>query len=189
MSLLDLSEEVSMSLIISENSAEQPITKEMFYTAQRHLTPCLQVRDAKWRYSLLSSDGSRWICTYQAPDAQAVRDAYRRGGYVARRAWAGDLIQPKPQRSIAATGLRIVLEGTEAYLDEDSLNQTKDEMLRWSAEYGIEWICSYLSYDRTQLLSELIAPDLESVREMQQRLKIPDDRLWSAQVLSPENLP
>jgi hypothetical protein len=174
-----------MSLIISENSVEQPITEEMFYTAQQHLTPCLQVRDAKWRYSLLSSDGSRWICTYHAPDAQAVRDAYLRGGYVAKRAWAGDLIQPEPKRPISEAGLRIVLEGTDAYLGEEALNQTKNEMLRWNAEYGIEWICSYISYDRTRLISELVAPNSEVIRVAQQKLKIPHNRLWSAQVLSP----
>lgn len=69
------------------------------------------------------------------------------------------------------------------------LNHTKNEMLRWNAEYGIKWICSYLSYDRTRFISELIAPDLEAVREVQQKLKIPDDRVWSAQILSLGNLP
>ncbi|HEY9657864.1 MAG TPA: nickel-binding protein [Allocoleopsis sp.] len=177
-----------MSFVISENFVEQPLTEEMFYTAQQQLTPCLQIRDAKWRYSLLSSDGDRWICTYDAPDAQAVRDAYRRGGYVARRAWAGDLIQPEYQSPISETGLRIVLEGTYLYLDEEELNKTKNEMLRWKAEYDIEWICSYLSYDRTRLISELTASDLEAIRAVQQKLNIPDSRLWSAQVLSPGNL-
>lgn len=175
-----------MSLVISENSAEQPITEGMFYAAQQHLTPCLQVRNAKWRYSLLSSDRHRWICTYHAPDAEAVRDAYRRGGYIARRAWAGALIQPEHQRPISESRLRIVFEETYAYLDEETLNKTKNKMLHWNAEYGIEWICSYLSYDRTRLISELTALDLKLLQEVQQKLKIPDDRIWSAQILSPE---
>jgi Protein of unknown function (DUF4242) len=175
-----------MSLVISENSAEQPITEGLFYTAQQQLTPCLQVRDAKWRYSLLSNDRHRWICTYDAPDAEAIREAYRRGGYVARRAWAAELIQPEPQRPILETGLRIVLEETYADLDEAALTRTKKDMLGWKAAYGIEWICSYRSYDRTRLISELAAPNLEAVREVQQNLKIPDDRLWVAQILSPD---
>lgn len=82
-----------------------------------------------------------------------------------------------------------MLEGADAYLSEEELNHTKNEMLRWNVEHDIEWICSYLSYDRTRFISELIAPNLEAVREMQQKLKIPDGRLWSAQVLSAENLP
>lgn len=178
-----------MSLVISENFADQPVTERMFYTAQQQLTPCLQVRDAKWRYSLLSSDCRRWICTYHAPDAESVRDAYRRGGYVVRRAWAGDLIQPEHKQPISEAGLRIVLEGTDTYLGEEKLNSTRNEILRWTAEHGIEWICSYLSYDRTRFISELIAPNLEVVREVQQKLKISDSRVWSAQVLSPGNQP
>jgi Protein of unknown function (DUF4242) len=175
-----------MPLIVSENSAEQPLTESMFYTAQQELKPCLEIRDVQWRYSLLSSDRQRWICTYDAPDAQAVRDAYRRGGYVAIRAWTGDLIQPEHQPPISDAGLRIVLEEADSYLSEEELSKTKNEMLRWKAEYGIEWICSYLSSDRTRLISELTAPDLEPIRVVQQTLKIPNERIWSAQVLSPE---
>lgn len=173
-----------MFLVIIENSTEQPITKEMFYTAQRQLIPCLQVREAKWRYSLLSSDGDRWICTYYAPDAEAIRESYRRGGYVARRAWTGDLIQPDKQ-PVLESGLRIVLEEIYAYLNEEAL-KTQHEMLRWNTEYGVEWICSYLSFDRTRLISELTTPTLEVVRLMQQQLHIPDDRLWAAEILKPE---
>jgi hypothetical protein len=173
-----------MFLVISENSAEQPITKEMFYAVQRQLIPCLQVRGAKWRYSLLSSDGDRWICTYYAPDAEAIRESYRRGGYVARRAWTGDLIQPDKQ-SVLESGLRIVLEETYADFDEGAL-KTQHEMLRWNTKYGTEWICSYLSFDRTRLISELTAPTLEVVRSMQQQLHIPDDCLWAAEILNPQ---
>jgi hypothetical protein len=173
-----------MFLVISENSAEQPITKEMFYAAQRQLIPCLQVREAKWRYSLLSSDGDRWICTYDAPDAEAVRESYRRGGYVARRAWTGNLIQPDRQ-PILESKLRIVLEETYADFDGEAL-KTQHQISRWNTEYGVEWICSYLSFDHTRLISELTAPTLEVVRLMQQQLHIPDDRLWAAEILEPE---
>jgi hypothetical protein len=159
----------------------------MFYAAEQRITPCLQARNAKWRYSLLSSDRRRWICTYHAPDAESVRDAYRRGGYVSKRAWAGDLIQPEPKRPISETALRIVLEGTYVHLSEEELSNTKTQMLRW-AENGISWICSYLSYDRTRLICELNAPNLEAVRDVQQKLEIPFDRVWSAQVISPSNL-
>lgn len=81
-----------------------------------------------------------------------------------------------------------MLEGTDAYLSEEELNNTKNEMLRWNLEHDIEWICSYLSYDRTRFISELIALDLKAVQEVQQKLKIPSSHVWSAKVLSPKKL-
>jgi hypothetical protein len=41
------------------------------------------------------------------------------------------------------------------------------------------------SLDRTKLICELKAADLDSAQEIQRRADIPFDRVWAAQVLSP----
>lgn len=172
-----------MSLVIVETLAEQPITLEYLSEADARVLPCLEERNAKWRYSLLSSDRCRMICTFEAPDAEAVQQAYRKGGGRFSRMWSGTLIRPEgvaPQRN---PSLLKVIEGTYPPLSEDDWNEASSKTLHCYTERGIEWIQSYLSLDRTKLICELNAPDLESVREVQRKLGIPFDRVWSAQVL------
>ncbi|XHX77631.1 MAG: nickel-binding protein [Stenomitos frigidus ULC029] len=68
-----------MSLIIVETNAEQPLTTEVLNAIAQRVSPCLKERDVKWRFSLLSSDRYCMLCTYEAPDAESVREAYRKG--------------------------------------------------------------------------------------------------------------
>lgn len=174
-----------MSLIIVETLAEHPITAEYLSEADARMLPCFEEREAKWRYSLLSSDRLRMICTFDAPDAEAVQQAYRKGGGKFSRMWSGTLIQPEglaPQRNAA---LLKVIEKTFPPLSESDWNIGFGKTLNCYSERGIEWIQSYFSLDRTKLICELNAPDLESVREVQRRLGIPFERVWSAEVLTP----
>lgn len=174
-----------MSLVIVKTTAEQPLTDEILQDAHERISPCLEMRNITWLYSLLSSDRHHLICTLDAPDAGSVRDAYHKGGLTSSRVWSGLMIQPEdnpPQRN---PSLLKVIEGTYPPLSEDDWQDASSATLRCYAEHGIEWIRSFLSLDRTRVICELNAPDLESVCRVQHRLKIPFDRVWSAQVLSP----
>lgn len=173
-----------MSLIIVENAAEHPLTDEVLHEADQQLLPCLEARNATWRYSLLSADRYRMICTFDAPDAESVRDSYYKLG-LSRVVWAGELIKPEghqPQRNAA---LLKVFEGTFPPLSEQDWDTATNKLLQCYAELGIEWIQTYLSLDRTRIICELNAPDAESIREAQCPVGISFDRVWSAQLLTP----
>jgi Protein of unknown function (DUF4242) len=176
--------EVNMSLIIVETTAEQPLTPDLLNEAHERVSPCLEARNVTWRYSLLSSDRHRMICTFDAPDAESVRDAYRKGGVISSRTWAGMLINPDEIQPPPNAALLKVVELTYPPLSEAEWNEVNSQTLRWYAERGIEWIRSYLSLDRTRLVSELNAPDLESIHEAEGKLGISFDRVWSAAILS-----
>jgi hypothetical protein len=64
-----------MSLIKVETTTDRPITAKML--ADTRVLDCLGARNAKWHYCLLSADRDRMICTFEAPDAESVRQAYR----------------------------------------------------------------------------------------------------------------
>jgi Protein of unknown function (DUF4242) len=174
-----------MSLIIVETITEQPLTTEVLNDAHERVMPCLEARNVVWRYSLLSADRQRMICTFDAPDAGSVRDAYRKGDAFFSRIWAGELIQPEQMPSQPDLTLLKVVEGTSPSLNPDDWNEAKSKTLRCYTDRGIEWVCSYLSLDRTRLICEVYAPDAESIREAQRRLEIPFDRVWSAERLKP----
>lgn len=173
-----------MSLIVVETTAEQPLTPDLLNEAHERVSPCLEARNVIWRYSLLSSDRHRMICTFDAPDAESVRDAYRKGGVISSRTWAGMLIKPEGIQPQPNAALLKVIEVTYPPLSEAEWNEANSRTLRWYAERGIEWIRSYLSLDRTRLICELNASDLESVREAPHKLSVSFDRVWSAAILS-----
>jgi Protein of unknown function (DUF4242) len=172
-----------MSLVIVETLA--PLTPEAPTDTDRRVLACLAERSATWRYSLLSRDRLRMICTFDAPDAESVRESYRKGGGVFSRIWAGELIQPQSIQPRCHPSLLKVIEGTYRPLQQEEWSELKSKTLSCYAQRGIEWIQSYLSLDRTRLICELNAPDAQSVREAQHRVGVSFDRVWSATIVKP----
>lgn len=175
-----------MALILIETVAKQPLTHEVLEFADQQITPCVQARNGRWRYSLLSSDRHRMICVYDAPDAESIRDAYRRGGFAYSRAWAGYVVQPEGTPPTWNESLLKVQEGTypTGFTDEQC-NQERQHLLPCYAEYGVEWIRSYVSLDRTRVICELNAPDAEVIRYAHRKFGFSLDRVWSAQIFCP----
>lgn len=174
-----------MSLVIVETLADFPLTPEEVTDTDRRVLACLSERDATWRYSLLSRDRHRMICTFESPDAESVRESYRKGGGFFSRIWAAELVKPQgdpPQRHEATLQ---VIEGTYSPIGQAEWDEVSHKTLSCYAERGIEWIQSYLSLDRTRVVCELNAPDAESVRQAQHRIGIPFDRVWSAMLIQP----
>ena len=172
-----------MSLVIVETTTDRPITAEML--GDTRVLDCLEARNAKWRYSLLSADRQRMICTFDAPDAESVRDSYRKAGAGFDRTWTAEIRTPEagePQWN--ETALK-VFEATYPQLTEDEWNETNRDLLAWYAEHGVEWVRSYVSIDRTRVISELNAPDAEVIREAYREFGLAGDRVWCAAVLKP----
>lgn len=172
-----------MSLIVVENAAAQPITDEVLHEADQLLLPCLEARNATWYYSLLSVHRDRMVCTFKAPDAESVRDSYRRVG-LERIIWTGEPIKPEGEPLQRPLTVLSVVEGTYPPLSDLDWNAISQKLLDYCAASGTEWLQSYRSLDRTKVVYELNAPDLKTVQAVQQ-LGIDCDRVWSAQVLSP----
>lgn len=173
-----------MSLVIVETLADSPLTPEEPTQTDHRVWACLAERNGTWRYSLLSSDRLRMICTFDAPDAEAVRESYWKGGGVFSRIWAGELVKPDnpPQRNEA---MLKVIEGSYSPIGQEEWDEVSRKTLSCYAERGIDWIQSYLSLDRTRLICELNAPDAESIREAQHRVGVPFERIWSAMLIKP----
>jgi hypothetical protein len=174
-----------MTIAIVETLSDFPLNPEEPNDTSLRVLNCLAERNATWRYSLLSSDRHRMICTFDAPDAESVRESYRKAGAVFSRIWSGELLKPEgiqPQRH--PSGL-MVIEGTYPPISDEELNEVSSKTLSSYAQRGIEWIQSYISLDRTRLICELNAPNAESVREAQYTVGVSFDRVWSATLLKP----
>ncbi len=174
-----------MAIVIVETLATEPLAPENPTDTDLRVLGCLAERNATWRYSLLSSDRLRMICTFEAPDAESVRTSYRQAGGFFSRIWSGEWLTPEGRQPQPQASQLKVMEGTYAPIGAAALNDLSHQTLSCYAERGIEWIQSYLSHDRTRLICELNAPDAESVRAAQHRIGVPYDRIWSALIIKP----
>jgi Protein of unknown function (DUF4242) len=175
-----------MSLVIIETVSEKPLTDELLDAATQVIAPCIEARNGTWRYSMLSSDRHRMICIYDAPDAESIRDAYRRGGLAPSRAWAGYVVEPEGTPPTWNKSTLKIQESTyPTGLTDEQCSQEQQHLLPYYAEYGVEWIRSYVSLDRTRMLCELNAPDAEVIRQAHLKFGFSCDRIWPAQAFGP----
>jgi hypothetical protein len=173
-----------MSFIKVETTTDQPITAEML--ADTRVLDCLGARNAKWCYSLLSTDRHCMICTFEAPDAESVRQAYRQADVGFSKVWTAQVIEPEGVPPVWNEPILKVLEGSypNGFTDEE-WNEANRLILACYEERGIEWVRSYASLDKTRVVCELNAPDAEVIREAHGKAGIPFDRVCCAEVLKP----
>lgn len=81
----------SLEHMIVEQSFAEPLTDEAHDRAARQLDPCLAQYGARWLRSYLSTDRRRMVCEFEAPDAEAVRVAYRSAGLPFDRVWTAEV--------------------------------------------------------------------------------------------------
>lgn len=176
-----------MSIIIVETLAITPLTPDQPTETDYRILSCLAERDAQWRYSLLSQDRQRMFCTFEAPDAEAVRTAYRRAGGPFNRLWVAHLLSPADHAAPPDPDHFIVLDATlpsgPTPIQWDDL---QPQLQSHYAEAEVEWVQGYLSSDGTRLIAELNAPAPESLRAIHQAFNLPIQALWPAWLLQPE---
>lgn len=87
-----------MATVVVERTWEQPVTPELLAQAGAHMVECLSVRNGRWIRSMITPDGRRTICTFEAPDAEAVRQTYREQGVSFDAIWAAHTLESPDER-------------------------------------------------------------------------------------------
>jgi hypothetical protein len=64
-----------MPTFVAERTFDSPVTPERFSIGSQKLAPCIAARDVTWISSILAVDGTRSVCTFEAPDAESLREA------------------------------------------------------------------------------------------------------------------
>jgi hypothetical protein len=175
-----------MASVVVETVSELPLHPDQPTDLDYRVLGCLQEVDATWLHSLLSASGLRMVCYFEAPDAESVRQAYRRAGGCFTRVWAAQKIEPAGAARLDPATVK-VFEGTypNGFTDAD-WDEANRNILPCYAAAGVEWVCSHVSRDRTRVICQLNAPDAEVIREAHRRFGIPFDRVWAATLMTPE---
>lgn len=84
-----------MASIVLERRFDPALTQADLERMFERVAPCLDEHSARWIRSYLSASGDRMICLLEAPDAEAVRQAYRMAGYPFEAVWRGEVLAPE----------------------------------------------------------------------------------------------
>jgi hypothetical protein len=80
-----------MAHLIVETTFETPLTDEEHERIGKRVDACLEAHGARWMRSYLSTDRSRMVCEFEAPDAESVRASYRSAEVKFDRCWSAYL--------------------------------------------------------------------------------------------------
>ena len=80
-----------MTQLIVEQTFKSPLTDEEHDRLGGRLEKCLEAYGARWLRSYLSTDRSRMVCAFEAPDAEAVRSSFRSAGVPFEHVWPAEV--------------------------------------------------------------------------------------------------
>jgi hypothetical protein len=81
-----------MARVIVEQVFAEPFDEAKYSLSTKRLDPCLEVRGGFWRRSSVSLDRTRITCEFEAPNAEAVREAFQTAGVAFERAWTATVL-------------------------------------------------------------------------------------------------
>jgi hypothetical protein len=83
-----------MELVIVERVFSEPVAAEALQARLQTIEGCHTAHRVRFIRTLLSRDGLRAICEYEAPDAEAVRAVNRQLDAPYERIWTAHVINP-----------------------------------------------------------------------------------------------
>lgn len=158
---------------------DAPITDAAFDEMLQQSGGCLGIYRVQWCGSLLSNDGHRLFCSFQAPDLESLRQGLRKAGETNFAPWAGSVHDaPSPTAPPADAANVLVARSFDAPVTLDEIQAIEDAGASCLELRGVEFARTYFSLDRKQMVCLYRAPDAEAVREAQRAAGMPFDAVW-----------
>lgn len=164
-----------MIQVILERSFAVPLSPEDFQHMTEVGARCMPLYRVNWHESLLAGRGDRLVCRFEAPDTEAVRQAFRESEARSRQAWAATVHDTGRGGKANVLVERRFAEA--AVLDE--LQAREDAFAGCLELHRVTFLRTFFSLDRRRMLCLYRAPDAESVRITQDTAGMPVERAWS----------
>ena len=173
-----------MEEIVLVREFSPALGKSGFYDMAREAMGCMDIYRAQWSESLMSEDGSRLICRFQAPDTESLRQMSRGDGAAYKAVWPATI----HESDFDALARVVVERNFEAPASMDELQARENAAATCLQLHRVDFIRSFFSTDRTKMVCLYTAPDAESVRVAQSQARMPFDKVWGCQHFTPENM-
>jgi hypothetical protein len=174
-----------MEQIVLERCLEPPIRLADVPAMEDRAAWCMEQYRVRHLVSLLSLDGARLVCSFEAPDAEAVRSVLRRIGATFLRVWPATvhLSLGADERHAGDRDTLVVVERCFAEPVDLAALQVAEDAAAWClVQHRVRLVRTYHSRDRRRMICTYLAPDAEAVRRAQHAAGMPFDDAWSALV-------
>ena len=178
-----------MSIVVLERRFDPALRLDDVEAMGSESAWCLEQHRVDHLFSLLSADGRDLICTFTAPDAEALRRVLQQLGETqAYRAWSATVHAPPAEPPTAPPdggrdGAVVLVERSFPAPVEFAPLQAREDAGAWCLDQqGVRHLRSYFALDRRRMLCLYAAPDAEAVRRVQRQVDLPHDRVWRAEV-------
>ena len=170
-----------MNEIVTERRLEAPIRPGDLPEMERAAASCMEKYRVRHRTSLLSFDGTWLVCTFVAPDVEAIRAVYRSLGENADRLWPAAVHHPPNAGSPLAHDRVIVVDRSfDTPVSFEEIQALEDRGAWCLSQHHVRFLRSYFATDRKRMTCVYTAPDAESVRRAQEQAGMPMERVWPA---------
>jgi hypothetical protein len=152
----------------------------------------MEINGAIPRRHYLARGGMRCVCIFDAPDAEAVRSAFRTAGSSAPKSiWAAtvhrgpgddDAGEP-PALQHPTSALALVERSFAAPVAFDDVPAMEDAGADCLNLYRIRFLRSYFSTNRRRMICLYEAPDVEAVRTANRQVGLPFEQVWGAEIV------
>lgn len=177
-----------MADVFLERDFDPPITPADLHAAWLGGMDCLRLHRVEWKGSLLSADGRKLVCHFQAPDAESARIALRSGGADIHRLWPGTIHNAPNLLSLTVDSANVLVR--RSFAEPVSLTeiQAREDAGATCLEVRhVKLVRTCFSTDRRRMLCLYRAPDAESVREAQRYAGMPVEDVWGFAALLPDS--
>lgn len=147
---------------------QPPITVQQWMKANAEAGGCLNMRGATWVRTYLADDGHRSVCEFDAPHAEAVREACRTSGVAFDAVWRVEISPDFDGDAIAAIAHPLVAEVNTGAADNwEAYKATMRERLQ---AQGITQVRSLIAPDGSREVWLFDAKHDDAVQQLQKEL-------------------
>ena len=180
-----------MVSIVAEREFDRRYNDDALNRLVRSGEWCMGRYSVKLRRHYFARDGSRVVCIFEAPDAEAVRSVGRAAGIDApRHLWTATVelgrdrdADGAPTLTEAGYSLVIVERSFPEPVVFSDMQAMEDAGRSCLDARGIAFLRTYFSLDGRRMLCLYAAPDAEGVRIANRQVRLPFDTVWAARVL------
>lgn len=176
-----------MAIVAVERAFSQPVSLDEINCIHGRMQWCFDANSGRALMHGLDSSGLRSLCLYEAPDTEAIR---RIAGQMrvtpAPKVWPVSM--HGPWQDVAAVPQLAKGENTFALLDRVFAQPVRFEDFAKEEEahdgclaiYGVRFLATFFSLDRTRMVCAYAAPDLEAVRSVNRTSGYPFTEILAA---------
>lgn len=180
-----------MVAVVVERDFKSPISAAGLQDAVTSGQWCLNLYRIRPSAHFLSADGMRCACIFDAPDAEAMRNAARNlTATPPKRLWPATVHPASGSGNGVPTlvndsGTFVVVERSfPKAVSFADVQAVEDKGAACLDMYRVRFKCSYFSHDQTRMICIYEAPDSESVRAANTQVGMPFEAVWSASLIA-----